>query len=162
MGWDALNLFVSLSALVLAAGFLLFFFDVVRSARNGPLAGPNPWDAPTLEWATASPPPSFNFAMIPVVNSGNPLWDTHDPLPVASGLRADRRELVISSVAEARPEARESSPRNSLWPLWSAIATTMLLVTSMFTPWAVIWGAVPVFIALVGWFWPNNTPEDLS
>jgi len=158
MGWDGVNLFVSLSSLILAAGFVLFFFDVVRSARSGPFAGANPWNASTLEWATASPPPNYNFAWIPVVESGNPLWD--GDLPVASGLRVDRRELVVSSVAEAWPEARESSPGNSIWPLWSAIATTIMLISSIFTPWAVIWGSVPIFIALVGWFWPKATPED--
>jgi cytochrome c oxidase subunit I len=162
MGWDGVNLFVSLSSLILAAGFLLFFVDAMRSARSGPLAGPNPWDAATLEWATSSPPPSYNFIRIPVVESGNPLWDTRDHLPVASGLRIDRRELIVSSVAEARPETRDSSPPNSLWPLWSAIATTIMLIGSIFTPWAVVWGAVPMFIALTGWFWPKGVPEDSS
>jgi cytochrome c oxidase subunit I len=160
MGWDGVNLFVSLSSLILAAGFALFFFDAVRSARSGPLAPPNPWNAATLEWATASPPPCYNFAWIPVVESANPLWDAGGDPPVASGLRVDRRELLISSVAEAWPEARESSPRNSIWPLWSAIATTIMLISSIFTPWAVVWGSIPIFIALVGWFWPKATPED--
>jgi cytochrome c oxidase subunit I+III len=160
MGWGGVNLFVSLSSLILAAGFALFFFDAVRSARSGSLAPPNPWNAPTLEWATASPPPCYNFQWIPVVESANPLWDAGGDLPVASGLRVDRRELVVSSVAEAWPEARESSPRNSIWPLWSAIATTIMLISSIFTPWAVVWGSVPIFIALVGWFWPKATPED--
>ena len=58
MGWGGLNLFVSLSALALATGFVLFFFDAIRSAWTGAPAGDNPWDAPTLEWATSSPPPS--------------------------------------------------------------------------------------------------------
>jgi cytochrome c oxidase subunit 1 len=162
MGWDGVNLFVSLSSLILAAGFVLFFFDAMRSARSGPLAGPNPWDAATLEWATSSPPPSYNFIRIPVVESSNPLWDARDHLPVATGLRVDRRELIVSSVAEARPETRDSSPTNSLWPLWLAIATTIMLIGSIFTPWAVVWGAVPIFIALTGWFWPKGVPEDSS
>jgi cytochrome c oxidase subunit 1 len=160
MGWGGVNLFVSLSSLILAAGFVLFFIDAVRSARSGPLAPANPWGAATLEWATASPPPCYNFAWIPVVESANPLWDAGGDLPVAAGLRVDRRELVVSSVAEAWPQAREASPQNSIWPLWSAIATTIMLISSIFTPWAVVWGSVPIFIALVGWFWPKSTPED--
>lgn len=160
LGWGGLNLFVSLSALVLAAGFLLFFFDAVRSLRFGPPAGDNPWDAGTLEWATSSPPPSYNFARIPVVDGQNPLWEDRDGLAVAEGLRVDRRELVVTSVADALPQARESSPRNSIWPLWTAIATTVVLIASIFTPWAVVWGPIPVAIALIGWFWPKSTPED--
>jgi cytochrome c oxidase subunit I+III len=77
-------------------------------------------------------------------------------------LRVDRRELIISTVAEAQPQARESSPQNSIWPLWSAIATTIMLISSIFSPWAVVWGAVPIAVALVGWFWPKATTEDLS
>ena len=69
MPWGYLNLFVSLSACLLAGGFLLFFIDVLRSIRAGPPADSNPSNAATLEWATASPPPSYNFARIPIVSS---------------------------------------------------------------------------------------------
>jgi cytochrome c oxidase subunit 1 len=160
MPWGGLNLFVSLSALVLASGFLVFFIDAVRSAIWGERAGENPWGAGTLEWATASPPPPCNFVRIPVVTGANPLWDEPDSLPVVSGLRVDRRELLITSLAEGQPQARESSPRNSIWPLWSAIATSVMLIGSIFTPWAVVWGLIPMGIALTFWFWPKGTPED--
>jgi cytochrome c oxidase subunit I+III len=162
MPWGGLNMFVSLSAVVLAAGFLLFFIDVFRSAGSGSLANPNPWGASTLEWATSSPPPAYNFRRIPVIDSRDPLWETADELPVASGLRLDRRELIVSTVVEAVAEARESSPRNSIWPLWAAIATAIMLIWSIFTPWAVVWGSIPVAITLIGWFWPKGSPEDES
>jgi cytochrome c oxidase subunit I+III len=162
LAWHGLNLFVSASSAILIAGFLLFFVDAVRSARYGLPSGPNPWDAPTLEWATPSPPPSYNFARIPVVNGPNPLWEQREELWVATGLRVDRRELVVTSMAAAEPEAREASPRNSIWPLWTAIATTIMLIWSIFTPWAVVWGAIPIVVALIGWFWPKGTPEDES
>src|SRR5437588_970589 len=55
MPWYGLNMFVSLSAIILVAGFLVFFIDAIRSARRGPIAPDNPWDAPTLEWSTTSP-----------------------------------------------------------------------------------------------------------
>ncbi|MBO1075505.1 cytochrome c oxidase subunit I [Roseomonas marmotae] len=160
MGWGGMNLFVSLMSVVLAAGFLLFFIDAFRAARHGPPAGDNPWDAPTLEWATSSPPPPYNFARIPVVTGPSPLWDEREALPVAEGLSIHRRELLITSMGEARPEARETSPQNSVWPFWAAVATSLLLVGSIFTPWAVVWGAIPVAVALIGWFWPRGTPED--
>jgi cytochrome c oxidase subunit I len=160
MGWGGMNLFVSLSAVILAAGFLLFFIDAFRAARHGPEAGENPWGAATLEWATASPPPPYNFARIPVVSSANPLWDSPDSLPVATGLRVDRRELLVTSVTEAKPEARESSPTDSIWPLVAAICTCSMLLASIFTPWAVVWGMIPVTIGLIGWFWPKGSPEE--
>jgi cytochrome c oxidase subunit I len=160
MGWESTNLFISLSALMLAAGFLLFFVDAIRSAWYGPTAGANPWDAATLEWATPSPPPSYNFSHIPVVRSANPLWDEREALPTAAGLDIVRRELIVSTVAEGQPQARESSPQNSIWPLLTALATTVMLISSIFTPWAVVWGSIPVAVALIGWFWPKGTPED--
>lgn len=162
LAWHGMNLFVSLSAVVLITGFLLFFVNALRSARYGEPASDNPWDAPTLEWATASPPPSYNFAMIPVVSGAQPLWNVEDALPVAGGLRTDRRELVVTSLAAAEPQAREASPRNSIWPLWAALATTVMLIWSIFSPWAVVWGSIPIAITLIGWFWPKGMPEDES
>jgi cytochrome c oxidase subunit I+III len=158
--WHGLNLFVSLSAVILVAGFLVFFVAAIRAARRGRPAGDNPWHAPTLEWATSSPPPPYNFARIPVVGGANPLWEQPETLAVASGLRTDRREVVVTALTTARPEARESSPRNSIWPLLAAITTTIMLIWSIFSPWAVVWGSIPVAVALIGWFWPKGTPED--
>ncbi|MDI5928474.1 cytochrome c oxidase subunit I [Rhizobium leguminosarum] len=160
MPWAGLNMFVSLSAVILAAGFLLFFIDAIRSFTSGPAAPANPWGASTLEWATSSPPPTYNFSRLPVVGSLEPLLDSPETLAIAAGLSVDRRELIVSSVVEALPEARESSPGNSIWPLWSAFATTVMLIWSIFTPWAVVWGSIPVSIALIGWFWPKGAPED--
>jgi len=158
--WGGMNLFVSLCSLMLAAGFLLFFVDAFRSARGGKPAGDNPWGAATLEWATSSPPPAYNFAHIPVVSSANPLWDNQGALPVASGLSVNRRELLITSMAEARPEVRETSSQNSIWPFLAAVTTTILLIWSIFSPWGVVWGSIPVAVTLIGWFWPRGMPED--
>ncbi|MGY3454195.1 cytochrome c oxidase subunit I [Bradyrhizobium sp. USDA 4353] len=158
--WHGLNLFVSGSAVILSLGFLIFFIDVVRSARSGNLAGDNPWDAPTLEWATSSPPPAYNFAHIPVVSGGDPLWEQPGALNVANGLHTDRREVLVTTIATAEPQARESSPQNCIWPLWTAIATSIMFIWSIFSPWGVVWGSIPIAITLIGWFWPKGTPED--
>jgi cytochrome c oxidase subunit I+III len=160
MHWGGMNLFVSVSAVLLALGFLLFFVDALRSIRRGAPAGDNPWRAPTLEWATSSPPPEYNFTHIPVVTGAEPLWQDPDVLPVCSGLRVDRRELLVTSVNETQPQARESSPRNSIWPFLAALATTVMLITSIFSPWALLWGSIPLLVTLIGWFWPKGTVED--
>ena len=70
--------------------------------------------------------------------------------------------MLITSVVEARAEARESSVGNSIWPLLAALATSAMLIWSIFTPWAVVWGSIPIAIALIGWFWPKGDPEDES
>jgi cytochrome c oxidase subunit 1 len=157
--WGGLNLFVSIAAFVFATSFVVLAWNMMRSLRLGEVAGPNPWRAGTLEWATASPPPSYNFARIPVVLDVEPLW-RDGALAEATGLKVDKRELVITTAAEAEPDIRESSPQPSIWPFLAALATGAAFLGSIFTPWAVVWGAIPVAITLIGWFWPKGTPED--
>jgi cytochrome c oxidase subunit 1 len=78
-GWQGYNLTSTIGALVMGFSFLFFFWNIFVSLRRGPLAGEDPWDAWTLEWATTSPPPEYNFAVIPSVTSRRPLWDLKHP-----------------------------------------------------------------------------------
>jgi cytochrome c oxidase subunit I len=73
-GWNFWNLVVSIGAFVLAASILLFIYNIAHSLKKGEIAGNNPWDAPTLEWAIPSPPPAFNFVAIPNITHRDPLW----------------------------------------------------------------------------------------
>jgi len=78
-GWDFWNLVASLGVLFQAAAILVFLVNVVLALRRGERAGDDPWDAWTLEWSTASPPPPYNFETVPVVGSRRPLWDLKHP-----------------------------------------------------------------------------------
>jgi cytochrome c oxidase subunit 1 len=78
-GWEVWNLIVSIGAIFQVIGIGFFVFNLVRSYFRGDLAGHDPWDAWTLEWATPSPPPSYNFAAEPTVHSRRPLWDIKHP-----------------------------------------------------------------------------------
>ena len=75
MGLEVPNMLSSIGGGVVALAMLLFLINMAMSLRGGATAEPNPWGAPTLEWATTSPPPRYNFAHIPVVDSRTPLWD---------------------------------------------------------------------------------------
>jgi heme/copper-type cytochrome/quinol oxidase subunit 1 len=157
MGWGALNLLSTLGASLLFVSFALFFGNMMWSRRRGAIAGPNPWDSPTLEWATASPPPPFNFARLPVVTGREPLWEEREgPSAVVAGLSTRVREYLVTTTAEAVPSIREVAPHPSIWPFLSAVATTALFIGSIFTPWAVVWGSIPLGVCLIAWFWPKG------
>jgi cytochrome c oxidase subunit I len=95
--WGDINLLETIGAFILAASIIVFLVNIFRSLKGGEPAGDNPWNAPTLEWATSSPPPAYNFAQIPPVpiRSRHPLWDLreHDetPRPVSGGATAISR-----------------------------------------------------------------------
>jgi cytochrome c oxidase subunit 1 len=159
MGWGALNLAASLGALLMACGVSIFIVDAWRALRAGAIAADNPWAAGTLEWATSSPPPNSNFLRPPTVAGLEPLWDNPPDQPVVVGLRADVRDVLVTHVLDAEPDHRTEFPGPSIWPFLTAIATTVLFVWSIFTPWGVVYGALPVFATMVGWFWPKADDE---
>ena len=78
-GWETWNLIASVGVIFQAAGLLFFLWNVVQSVRKKERAGDDPWDGWTLEWATTSPPPEYNFEKLPVVRSSRPLWDLKHP-----------------------------------------------------------------------------------
>jgi len=78
-GWDTMNLISTIGVAVQAAGILFFVYNLIYSYIRAKKSGDDPWDAWTLEWATTSPPPEYNFAKLPVVKSRRPLWDAKHP-----------------------------------------------------------------------------------
>jgi cytochrome c oxidase subunit I+III len=155
-GWSGLNLLATIGAVTIALGMLLTLINVVSSLRGGALAGADPWAADTLEWATSSPPPPYNFAHIPVVEGRSPLWEQHGELPVVSGLRTDVRDVLVTTMLDARPDSKHRHPLPSIWPFLAAVATTVLWVTLIFTPWGAVIGTPLLLLALLGWGWPRG------
>jgi cytochrome c oxidase subunit 1 len=78
-GWEILNMIVTIGAFIQGVAILVFVANLIYSYFRGPRAGNDPWDAWTLEWSVSSPPPAYNFASIPVVDSRRPLWDLKHP-----------------------------------------------------------------------------------
>jgi cytochrome c oxidase subunit I+III len=159
LGWDTLNFVSTLGVLMIGVSVIMLIINLVRSRRHGEVAGTNPWDAPTLEWATTSPPPTYNFQHIPLVTSSNPLWDHREQLPVMRGLSVDKRELVLTTVLDAKPDIREPVAKPSIWPFISALAVGGMFIASIFTPWGIIFGSIPAAIAITIWFWPTGDPQ---
>ena len=75
-GFGIWNMISFVGALMLAAGFVLIVYNIYYSFRYSPRnIGSDPWDARSLEWATHSPVPEYNFALTPQVNSSEAFWD---------------------------------------------------------------------------------------
>ena len=109
LGWDWLNLIESLGAVVTVVGILLFLVNVFRSLRSGALAPANPWGAATLEWSTSSPPPEYNFAVIPTVRGREPLWEAHDAVLGPAG----QPDLERADPTRAAARATMADPTRS-------------------------------------------------
>jgi cytochrome c oxidase subunit I+III len=168
--WDPLNLVVTIGAFLMAAGVMIFLANLLISARAGEPAGDNPWGADTLEWATTSPPPMYNFRRIPVVRSGNPLWDGRDPQapmrdPAFAWREAmadaphGRRQTIATTAMDAVPDHELVLPSPSLWPLWTAMGLSVGFVGVM-VHWSLLFvGGVLAVAGLVGWHWPTAGGE---
>jgi heme/copper-type cytochrome/quinol oxidase subunit 1 len=101
----------TVGAAIIAVSALVFTINILRSLRQGDVAGYNPWGASTLEWSIPSPPPHYNFAVIPTVRSLHPLWD----------------EEANAIEAPALPLHEEPNmPSPSYWPIVIAFAIAMI------------------------------------
>jgi len=160
LGLELPNLLSSIGAFVVGAAVLLFVINGIKSLYIGALAPDDPWGGSTLEWATSSPPPPYNFAHVPVVESKTPMWDQQGEMPVITGLRVDEKETLLTTVVAAAPDLREPVPEPSLWPFIAAIAIGVVFITSIFSPWSLTIGLVPCAIALTAWFWPKEIKRN--
>ena len=83
---------------------LPFLWNVFISLRSGELAGDDPWEGNTLEWATSSPPPPYNFDRLPQIRSERPLFDLRHGRAHGHGGRGGRPRT--RRAADARPRGR--------------------------------------------------------
>jgi len=167
LGWNGINLVISAGSFLFAAGVLLLLINVAVSLRRGRLAPDNPWGAPTLEWATPSPPPEYNFAVIPIIASRHPLWE--DQLGDASGrsqltrgyLLDHGRETMGTTPLDAEPDLILEMPDDSLAPVSLAVGLSLLFIGALLHAWwlAALGGTI-CLAALLLWFWPR--PRELE
>jgi cytochrome c oxidase subunit I len=162
LGLTVPNMITTVGAFVLALGILVFFCNVIYSRKHGDIAGPNPWDAPTLEWSVPSPPPPYNFAVIPSVASRHPLWearldegDGRSVLDRGPALDHHHETLGVSAM-DGEPDVILKMPGESYAPF-----LTTLCISAFFTGLLVHWWwlaaaavAVGIGVAIV-WLWPR-------
>ena len=120
LGVTGMNQLATVGAYLMAVAFLVYVWNLVRSLRRGEPAGPNPWGAATLEWATTSPPPLYNFGRIPVIRNREPLW-------------LEGADEVVEA-AQARP-GNFHMPPPSFWPILTAASIALTLILFMTHHW---------------------------
>ncbi len=162
LGWDVYNLLETVGAFVFAAGVLMFAVNVWRSRTRGAIAGPNPWDGPTLEWSVPSPPPPYNFATLPIVASRHPLWESW--LQEGSGRTVlsggpqllDGRETFATTPLDAEPSAIMRMPGDSYLPFVLAAFLAVVAYGLLFgLLWLAAAGLVGAMATTIAWLWPD-------
>jgi heme/copper-type cytochrome/quinol oxidase subunit 3 len=108
-----LNMASTIGAFIMAISVIVFVVNIVKSLRTGAVAGDNPWDAWTLEWATTSPPHAHNFESVPLIRGRRPLWDLAHP-PAAEGTSPESKNV---------PPPEKDPPDKSLVAVWAFIVS---------------------------------------
>ena len=167
MGWNTVNLVTSLGSFVFAVGVLVFLIDLAVSLKRGAIAGNNPWDAPTLEWSVSSPPPPYNFAVVPTLASRHPLWEGRIEEPGGADpvrsqldegyLLAQGREALGTTALEATPDIILKMPEDSYAPFWLAVFAALLFAGLALSAWVFV-GAMLLgcAVSIIAWLWPER------
>lgn len=169
MGWTTLNQITTVGAFILAAGVLLLLVNVVVSLRRGAVAGANPWDAFTLEWAVPSPPPPYNFAVIPTVATRHPLWEDrlHEG-EARSAIRqgpllAHGKETFGTTALDAEPDLILKMPKDSWSPFMLTVGmSAMFAGLLLHWWWFAMAGGACMAVALIVWLWPERDMAQLA
>ncbi len=161
-GFGPLNMLATAGGVVLALGVIVFIANVIRALRRGPRAEDNPWQAPSLEWATASPPPCYSFERLPVVHGRHPLWSDVPAPAVVTGVSTEEPEVLVTSAVDAEPDHKIVLAGAALSPLALALAVGVTVIACIFNPWGLVYGTPLCAAALIAWFWPRGRHRKLS
>jgi cytochrome c oxidase subunit I+III len=158
LGWGIYNLLSTIGAFTLAVGILLVVINLLVSRSSGAPAGPDPWLANTLEWATTSPPPEYNFAVIPLVRSADPNWDVADRVEDWRRLEDGHyvldagHETPATTVLDGDVDRILHMPSESSWPFLVSVALAVFFVLFLTEHYVVAAiSSVLIVAALAGW-----------
>jgi cytochrome c oxidase subunit I+III len=154
-GWDSYNLAETIGAYVLSVGLLMILGNLVWSRFRGLPSGPDPFHGGTLEWMTTSPPPPYNFEVIPTVTSPYPNWDL-DP----GGIALDHgHETQASTVRDGQLDEVLHMPSESGWPIVLGLVVSVFFIMLLTTHYLVA-GILAGIVALVVVAWNVHEPAQ--
>jgi cytochrome c oxidase subunit I+III len=164
LGFDELNLVSTAGSFVLAAGFVVFLWDVVRPKGKQPLSERNPWNAGTLEWLAEIPDKPWGVRSVPEIDSRYPIWDQPNFMrDVDEGrfyipdAEEGLRETLVTTVIDARPIQCLRVAGPSFVAFWAAMLTGGAFILSTFHLWwpAAISGLLAL-VAFLVWLWTGT------
>ena len=161
LGLDFWNMVATIGAFIILFGMLAFAANILRSARkyrNGeiPNAGPDPWDARTLEWAIPSPAPEHNFDYLPVVSEIDDFWHKK--------YQEDENGKLVK-VADGNDIAQKGDqhphlPSPSYWPIVLAFGLPLVALGVIYSLAISAVGLIVIISAIYGWVLePPTDPE---
>ncbi len=159
LGLDTLNLISTIGAFIFTLAFLPLLANLWRAWRRGEDAGPNPWDAPTLEWTMSSPPPHYNFAVIPRVDRRDPLWHPHIEEGLGWAGEVEPGGVDPRLQPDVPPEPI-IMPDRSYWPLAMAIGILLTAIGALGSLPLTLFGGAATFVALFGWAFEPLEGDD--
>jgi cytochrome c oxidase subunit 1 len=137
LGLEVFNMLSTIGVFFIIAGVLVFMQNLFRSIGKGEPAPINPWNAPTLEWAIPSPPPEYNFAKLPTVQSLDPLWHQEGPKGHKIDVNGDGKGIHM--------------PKPSFWPAVTALGLTLMMSGLIFGWFLGIPGFVMFMVGAFSW-----------
>jgi cytochrome c oxidase subunit I+III len=161
LGWGIYNLIETIGGFILAFGILAILGNLIWSGFRGARAGPDPFGGATLEWTIPSPPPHYNFAVIPTVRSPYPNWDDESPYARRGASILDGHRTPASTVRDGAFDDILPMPAESPWPIIVA-ACTFGLVAMLVAGHLVFAGlfGLLVLLALAGWHAHEPAEEE--
>ncbi len=135
LGLGFLNMMSTVGAFIIGASTLVFVYNIWVTAKRARSASANPWNAPTLEWSISSPPPVYNFSVLPEVRSRLPLW----------------REDGLSRIPDVPPEPVHV-PGGSYWPIVAAFGQLVIAVGAIARVLPIVLAGVAVLVISI-YFW---------
>ena len=151
MGWESSNLAATIGGFIIALSVLVFLVNVILSKRKKQNAGGDPWDARTLEWSIASPPPHYNFVEIPKVNNIDDWWYKKYPELLEGNNQNIKKQKIEVEDSSNVDESKIHLPDLSYYPLLIGVGLTIAALGVMYTYALVAIGLIMVFWGSIGW-----------
>ena len=166
LGWDWLNLVSTVGAYLIAAGFAVFAFDVLRPKGKEPYVPRNIWNAPSMEYSQEVPAQHWGARCVPIITTRYPLWEQENFLQdydegrfYLADAQEGKRETMVTSVLDADPMQVLRVPGPSYKPMGAALGIGLFFILGTFSLYAaaIACGMIGGGIIL-WWLWTGTSP----